>query len=93
MSAIADTGPGHFLGSEHTQMNFLTAMFRPDLPDNNSFEQWSADGGLTMTERATALWQDRLESYVDPGLDPAVDEALKAYIAKRKEEVPDADFF
>ena len=94
MSAIADTGPGqHFLGSEHTQMNFLTAMFRPDLPDNNSFEQWSADGGLTMTERATALWQDRLESYVDPGLDPAVDEALKAYIAKRKKEVLDADFF
>ena len=32
-------------------------------------------------------------AYVDPGLDPAVDEALKAYIAKRKEEVPDADFF
>ena len=94
MSAIADTGPGqHFLGSEHTQMNFLSAMFRPDLPDNNSFEQWSADGGLTMTERATTLWQDRLESYVDPGLDPAVDEALKAYIARRKEEVPDADFF
>ena len=29
MSAIADTGPGqHFLGSEHTQMNFLTAMFK-----------------------------------------------------------------
>ena len=94
MDAIASTGPGqHFLGSEHTQMNFLSAMFRPDLADNNSFEQWSADGSLTMTQRATALWQERLEAYVDPGLDPDIDEAVQAYIAHRKEEVPDADFF
>ena len=94
MDAIAATGPGqHFLGSDHTQANFLTALFRPDLADNNSYEQWSADGGLDMTQRANALWKDRLDHYQDPGLDPDIDEALQAYIRQRKEEVPDADFF
>ena len=34
-----------------------------------------------------------VEQYVDPGLDPAIDEELKEYIRLRKEEVPDADFF
>ena len=94
MDAIAATGPGqHFLGSDHTQANFLTALFRPDLADNNSYEQWSADGGLNMTQRANTLWKDRLEKYRDPGLDPDIDEALQAYIRQRKEDVPDADFF
>lgn len=94
MDAIAATGPGqHFLGSDHTQANFFTALFRPELADNNSFEQWSADGSLTMTERANTLWKERLETYQDPGLDPAIDEALQAYIRQRKEEVPDANYF
>ncbi len=94
MDAIAATGPGqHFLGAEHTQANFFTALFRPDLADNNSFEQWKADGSTDMTARANALWKDRLDGYQDPGLDPQVDEELKAYIQRRKEEAPDADFF
>ncbi|MDM8166932.1 trimethylamine methyltransferase family protein [Roseovarius sp.] len=94
MAAIAATGPGqHFLGSEHTQANFLSALFRPDLPDNNSFEQWKAAGGLDIAQRANALWKARLEAYEDPGLDPDIDDALKEYIARRKLEVADADYF
>ena len=94
MDAIASTGPGqHFLGAEHTQKNFFTALFRPDLADNNSFEQWSADGSLNMTARANSRWKEKLEAYGDPGLDPIIDEALQGYIRKTKEEMPDADFF
>lgn len=94
MGAIAETGPGkHFLGSDHTQANFLTAFFRPDTPDNNSFEQWSADGSLDSAQRANRLWKQRLDEYVDPGLDPAIDEALQDYIAKRKAEKPDMNYF
>jgi trimethylamine:corrinoid methyltransferase-like protein len=33
-----------------------------------------------------------LESYVAPEIDPAVDEALRGFIAKRMEELPDADY-
>lgn len=94
MEAIATTGPGqHFLGSEHTQNNFLDALFRPDTPDNNSFEQWAADGSLDTTTRATAIWQQTLNRYEDPGLDPAIDEALLAYISQRKAEKPDVNYY
>ncbi|MEM7439996.1 MAG: trimethylamine methyltransferase family protein, partial [Pseudomonadota bacterium] len=94
MDAIAATGPGaHFLGSEHTQANFLTALFRPDLADNSSFEQWEAEGGQDMATRANAAWKERLAGYQDPGLDPDIDAALQDYVARKKAEVPDADFF
>lgn len=93
MDAIRETGPGaHFLGSAHTQSNFRTAFFSPETADSNSFEQWSADGGLDAARRANILWKERLDAYEDPGLDPAIDEALKDFIARRKAEMPDRAF-
>jgi trimethylamine---corrinoid protein Co-methyltransferase len=94
MNAIAATGPGqHFLGSEHTQVNFMTALFRPWTPDDNSFEQWDAAGGLDAATRANAIWKERLEAYEDPGLNPDTDAALQDYIVQRKAEKPDKDYF
>ena len=94
MGAIAQTGPGaHFLGSDHTQANFMSAFFRPETPDNNSYEQWNAEGGLDAAQRANALWKRRLEEYEDPGLDPAIDEALLEYITRRKAEKPDVNYY
>ncbi|SPJ31020.1 trimethylamine methyltransferase family protein [Falsiruegeria mediterranea] len=94
MSAIAATGPGaHFLGSEHTQANFMSALFRPETPDNNAYEHWEAAGSLDTAQRANGLWKKHLEAYEDPGLDPAIDEELQAYIAQRKSETPDMDYF
>ena len=94
MAAIAATGPGqHFLGSDHTQANFLTALFRPDLPDNSAFEDWSARGGHDIAQRANALWKRHLADYRDPGLDPDTDAELKDFIARTKAAVPDRDYF
>lgn len=94
MDAIASTGPGqHFLGSEHTQANFLSALFRPWTPDDNSFEQWHASGELDAAARANTLWKEQLSSYEDPGLDADTDAALQDYIARRKSETPDQDYF
>ena len=94
MEAIAATGPGqHFLGSEHTRANFLSALFRPWTPDDNSFEQWEAAGGDDAAARANAIWKERLENHVDPGLDAETDAALRDYIAMRKAEQPDRDYF
>ncbi len=94
MEAIAATGPGqHFLGSEHTQANFMTALFRPWTPDDNSFEQWHAAGEKDAASRANAIWKERLACYQDPGLDPDIDAALQDYIAGRKAEKPDQDYF
>ena len=94
MDAIREVGPGaHFLGAEHTQANFLTAFFRPENADSNSFEQWQAEGSLDAAQRANAGWKRLLESYEDPGLDPAIDEALQDFIARRKAAMPDADYY
>jgi trimethylamine--corrinoid protein Co-methyltransferase len=32
-----------------------------------------------------------LASYEEPGIDPAIDEALQAFIAERKASVPDSN--
>ena len=94
MEAIAETGPGqHFLGSEHTQANFMTALFRPWTSDDNSFEQWEAGGGLDSAARANLIWKKQLEGYEDPGLDQDVDAELLDYIARLKAEAPDRDYF
>ena len=53
LAAIPDVGPGgHYLGHPHTQDNFQTAFFMPELFDNNSIEQWVAEGEIEITERA-----------------------------------------
>ena len=92
VSAVSDIGPGgHYLGHPHTQENFQSAFFLPELFDNNSVEQWIAEGSLGTTERALKHARKLLDDYEEPGLDPGVDEALRDYIARREREIPAAD--
>jgi trimethylamine--corrinoid protein Co-methyltransferase len=91
LSAIREVGPGsHFLGCAHTQANFETAFWRSIVADNNSFEQWRDDGGKDAATRANFLWKRQLQEYEAPPLDQAIDEALQAYMAKRKAVLPDS---
>jgi trimethylamine--corrinoid protein Co-methyltransferase len=93
MDAFREIGPGsHFLGSSHTQANFETAFYRSTVADNNSFEQWEADGALDCAQRANAQWKHMLNEYQQPELDPAVDEALLDFVARRKGSFPDKDY-
>ena len=92
LSAIREVGPGkHFLGCAHTQANFENAFYRSPLADNNSFEQWDAEGAQDMTQRANTSWKRQLAEYVAPELDPGIDEALLAYIGQRKAAFPDSN--
>jgi trimethylamine---corrinoid protein Co-methyltransferase len=92
LSAIREVGPGkHFLGCAHTQANFENAFYRSPLADNNSFEQWDAEGAQDMTQRANTSWKRQLAEYVAPELDPGIDEALLAYIRQRKGAFPDSN--
>ncbi len=93
LDALGEVGPGsHFLGATHTQANFETAFYVSSVADNNSFEQWEQDGSLDASMRANALWKQMLASYVAPPLDPAIDEALLAFIERRKSEFEDRDY-
>ena len=93
LDALREVGPGsHFLGATHTQANFETAFYTSTVADNNSFEQWQQDGSLDAPTRANAQWKQMLEAYEPPPLDPAIDEALVAYVERRKSEFEDMDY-
>ena len=93
MDALREVGPGkHFLGAAHTRANFESAFYRSAVADNNSFEQWQEDGSPDTARRANAIWKRLLEDYTAPPLDEAVDDALLAYIGRRKLQFPDKEY-
>lgn len=91
MDAIREVGPGsHFLGCAHTQANFQSAFYRSTVADNNSFEQWLAEGQQRVETRANALARNWLDSYEAPPLDPGIRDGLNDFVARKKESMPDA---
>ena len=91
VNAYEDVEPGgHFLGSAHTIANYENAYYEADMSDSESFEQWQDQGGLDAAQRANRRWKQLLQDYEAPALDESIDEALLAFIAKRKESMPDA---
>ena len=90
MDAFREIGPGkHYLGSAHTMANYQSAFYDFELADNNSYEQWSAEGAHDQPWRANRRWKALLASYEAPPLDAGVDEALRDYVARRKAALPD----
>jgi trimethylamine--corrinoid protein Co-methyltransferase len=91
MDAIREVGPGgHYLGCAHTQANFKTAFWRSDLLDYKPYETWIDEGGRDTMALANARVKKLLTDYQQPALDPAINEALSDYVARRKESMPDA---
>jgi len=92
MQAVRDVGPGgHYLGHPHTLENFQRAFFMPDMFDNNSIEQWQAEGSVEITERALQRVRAMLGEYEEPKLDAGINDELLDYIARREREIPAAD--
>ncbi len=92
VAAVGDIGPGgHYLGHPHTQSNFQEAFFMPKLFDNNTFEQWVADGSVDVAECAAQRAKELLGSYELPAMDEGVDEALLDFISRREREIPAKD--
>lgn len=88
--AYREAGPGgNFLGSAHTLKHFKTANYQSELADTHSFEQWRDAGSEDTEQRAYQRWNQQLAAYQAPDIDPAIDEALKDYIARKKASMPD----
>ena len=88
LDVIAKVGVGgHFLGEEHTRRHFKTEFYFPNLADTEAFESWVKKGSMDAYERATARWKKLLASYQEPKIDPAIDEALRDFMARRKGEI------
>ena len=91
MDAIREVGPGgHYLGCAHTQANFKTAFWRSQLLDYKPFETWAEEGARDTLTLATERARKLLNDYQQPAMDPAVSEALDAFVAERKASMPDS---
>jgi trimethylamine--corrinoid protein Co-methyltransferase len=89
--AYSEVDPGgHFLGCGHTMRNYTTAFYEPALSDSENVESWEEGGAKDMRERAYERWNAMLEQYEAPAIDVSVDEALREYVAKRKQDIPEA---
>ncbi|MEM7346015.1 MAG: trimethylamine methyltransferase family protein [Chloroflexota bacterium] len=89
-SLINEVPPGgHHLGTAHTMRHFRTAFYRAELFDYDSGEAWLENGAIDSYERANKIYKERLNNYEQPNFDPAAEEAMRAYIDKRKIELKD----
>ncbi len=88
VDAIAAVGPGgHFFGSTHTLERFERAFYRPILSDWRNFETWQEDGSKTAAERANGIWKQLLAGFVPPPMDPGINDAIDAFVARRTREI------
>lgn len=88
LEELKAVGPGgHFLGTDYTRQNMP---FLPELQDNERLEAWQAAGSRDAIDRGREGFSRLLEKYEEnaPSLDPAIDEALADYVARREREIP-----
>jgi trimethylamine--corrinoid protein Co-methyltransferase len=91
MDAIREVGPsGHYLGCEHTQNNFKEAFWRSETFDYKPFETWHEEGARDSQTLASERVKYLLDNYLQPALDPEIDQALQTYIADKKASMPDS---
>ncbi|RMD95118.1 MAG: trimethylamine methyltransferase, partial [Alphaproteobacteria bacterium] len=88
LDAIAEVPPGgHFFSAGQTMARYASAFYRPFLSDLSNYGQWVEAGSRTATERANAIWKERVASVAPPaGIDEARIEELDAFIARRTEQ-------
>ena len=80
---------GHFLGCGHTMRNYESAYYEAQLSDNENVENWQEAGSRDSERRAFERWNDLVNNYEQPPVDPAIDDALKDFVARRKDELPE----
>ena len=91
MGAIREVGPGgHYLGCDHTQTNFKSAFWRTEILDYKPFETWQEEGARDTVTLAAERVEKMINTYQKPAIDPAVEEALTDYVARKKASVPDS---
>jgi trimethylamine--corrinoid protein Co-methyltransferase len=90
--ALKEVGPGGlWLAAQHTMDHFKEWQYISPLFITQDFTSWTSAGSVDALSRANARWKALLASYVDPGIDGAVDEELRTFIERRKEDPPPSE--
>jgi trimethylamine---corrinoid protein Co-methyltransferase len=87
VDAVAEAGiGGHFFATAHTMQRYRDAFYTPLVSDWRNYGAWSDGGSKTATERANAVSRATLAAFQPPAMDPAVGEALRDFVARRRSE-------
>lgn len=85
--AIAEVGPGGlFLAHEHTLARFRSDVFMSPLFRSLAHPTWGKQGSPELPQTASGEWRKLLDGYLDPGIDEALDAALREYVERRTRE-------
>jgi len=87
LDAVREVGPGgHYFGAAHTLARYDSTFYAPMVSDWRNFETWQEAGSPSTVEHCRDRVNAFLSSYEPPPLDPAIKEALDAFVDKRKAE-------
>ena len=87
LDAVREVGPaGHFFGAAHTMQRYERAFYSPLVSNWDNYDTWTERGQVTARERANTIWKRMVADYEQPPIDPAIDEALRDYMERRKRE-------
>ncbi len=85
--AIKEVGPGgHYFGVQHTQDRYQNAFYAPICSDWRNYEAWQIDGAVWTQERAHRIYKQILAEFEAPAMNGDHQEALRQFVAKRKQE-------
>lgn len=88
LETIAEVGPGgHHFGTAHTLVRYRDAFYQPIVSDRQNYESWKENGSMDAAQRAHQKANEFLAAYERPRLEPAVEEALREYVERRKAEI------
>lgn len=88
LDAVKEVGPaGHFFAATHTMQRYQQAFYSPLLSNWDNYESWLERGAVNSEQRANQIWKQLLLEYQQPAIDPAIDEGLRDYVARRKREM------
>ena len=88
LDAVREVGPaGHFFGAAHTMQRYERAFYSPLVSNWDNYDTWMERGQITAREsaptRSGSAWSPNTSSRRSI---PAIDDALKDYMERRKRE-------
>ena len=90
--AISQAKPGgDFFSNSHTLRHYRSIFIEPLIDTGGSYQAWQAAGAQDAAQQALQLARKALASYEMPANDRAVDQELREFVERRKQELPDIE--